>query len=630
LPSKILDVFQDTQEIFFIHLTFQEFLSALHLASLEYYQNTQAVALVLEKASWREVLRFYAGILYSPFKPHDAIQKFEFLLHHAWGHRDELGIIESEIGYWFVEAGIKNPPPPFDQLKNDLWRRFDRGMQCAQLIFEPLLKEWSDTHEIEQIIDKVQSSSKDTKLLKYIPFIASSANLLHQQRLLELLFKGSIAPLYQKSITSAIGTANRVELIEHYAQMLPQMSDEEILNLLDIIASSQDSEYYPYIEPLLDSDNQELQDRAYESAIKIQAEPFLEHIESFFERYIQNEEEEKFSILYYWEDEPIVQILNRYALDSTIAPSMRYKIMQVMYENMHRESIAMLDKNDYLTLFEQNLNPKLKEATLMMYSLLLSVTPSEKLRDDFMQIQKLEQSIITIATNKHQPFELRATALHTLKANPLRATMLFDIYMPLSGIIFDESQESELRNGALEVICQQSYYLKEFSIVHDIFERGLEEFEGDMLINILYFIGQYGYHQYLLQVREYALNNPSHYIQGIAIQALGDLQDSESLEWIFDIFMQSEGYLREVAIETIIKLKPQLLLKYQEDSYVYRILCEYIVESGEVLKLLKSSEIKTEQPTPMLFISHASVDKTTIVEPLVEALQSSGIECWYD
>ena len=109
LKSKILDSFNSNDEIFFIHLTFQEYLTALELSRLNYEKSCRVIESVLEKQSWKQVLRFYAGILNSHLKPHDSQAKFDYLLEYAWKNRDELGVIESEIGYWFAEAGMIIP-----------------------------------------------------------------------------------------------------------------------------------------------------------------------------------------------------------------------------------------------------------------------------------------------------------------------------------------------------------------------------------------------------------------------------------------------------------------------------------------------------------------------------------------
>lgn len=632
LPSKVLDVFRDTREIFFIHLTFQEFLVAMRLAYLSYGENCKVIREVFDKPSWREVLRFYAGVLHSDFKPADAREKFDYLLAFAWSHRDSLGLVESEIAYWFIEAGIQNPYPPFDGLKASLWERFARGKQCAEHIFEPILKAWRDEEDIVKIVRELQKPRLNLKLLQYIPFVATSSNILHQKKILDIMLDSTTTPAYKKSIASSLGQANRVELIESYCQRINQMESEQIIGLLRLISYTQDSEYYPFIEPLLIYGDSQIKDEAYETVIKIQAEPFLQNIDTFFRRYIENAYEEKFSILYYWEDEKIVRLLNGYALDENISIKMRVKIMEVMYENMYRESIAFLDRNDYRKLLQTATEPKLKQSAIMMYSALLSVTPIERLREEFELIKQAESSILLIATDKQEDFELRLASLQALKANRLRGITLFQIYMPLSELIFDNDEEVELRNGALEVMCEQAYYFKSLGIVEEIFNRGLKEFSGDMLINILFFIGQYGYSQYIKELRALAKSADSPYIQGIAIQSLGDLKDEESLDFIFTQFKtQKEKYVREITVESILKLEPKILLPYQEDEFVYSQLCRYVVERGEVLReqaiVIEEKDVRSSRD---VFISHASEDKVTIVEPLVETLETNGISCWYD
>lgn len=634
LPSKILDVFRDTQEIFFIHLTFQEFLTAMSLARLDYKKSCEVIQYIIDKPSWREVLRFYAGILHSNFKPNDALKKFDYILEFAWNQKDELGLIESEIAYWFVEANIDRPKAPFDNLKKSLWERFKKGKECAGKIFRPILQEWRDEDEITKILFKLQKPKNDLTLLMYIPFVANSSNIFDQQKIMELIFSDSLVAPYPTIIASSLGVENRVELIEYYCQNIENMSEDNIILLLKVIASSQDSEYYKFIEPLLIYGSETIKDEAYETAIKIQAEPFLENIEHFFKKYIEYVYQEKFSILYYWEDEKIIQLLNSYALDNSVSIVMRKKIMEVMYENMHRESISILDKNDYLQLLENSENIEIKTSALLMYSALLSVTPTEKLIKEFDLSKKAEEYILSITVNKDYDFELRLASLQALRANRLRGIQLFHIYYPLRNIIFDTHEDIEIRNNALEALCEQAYYFSNLSIVQEVFAKGLKEFMGEMLINTIFFIGQYGYHDYISNLREFAQNGDSSYIRGIAIQSLGDLNDQESFEFIYNEFKtQKDKYIREIAIESIIKLKPTTLLKYKNDEYVYSQLCLYIVENGESLreKEIEIEESKEElQEYRDIFISHASEDKKDVIEPLIKVLEKNNITYWVD
>jgi hypothetical protein len=616
LKTKLLDSFDRDNEIYFVHLTFQEYLAALELSCLPYEKSCRVIETVLEKVSWRQVLRFYAGILNSHLKPEDADKKFAFLLRHAWNSRDDLGVIESQMAYWFQDSGIFEPEAPYNNLRQDLWKRFDKGMECAELLIKPALHYWNNELESAKIVHDIIENPFNIHALKKIFFIGSSASLYRQKQLLTYMLKEDTHPAYVDAIANAVGGANRVDLIETYGKKLngtldsslniPDMpetlSEAQILKLLKLIASTKDPNYYPYIACLLQNDHQDIVDKTYETLITVQAAPFFDQIETFALNYAKTNQKERLDVLRFLDDELAVQILDRIAKEPALSLETRLHALKLLSEDIDPILLINLDKTSYLEMFKAQ-SPhddytQIKKHALWIYSKILALTPTETLRKEFDAIKAQELYILNIALNPKANFSLRLTALGILKTNRLRGITLFEIFMPLEHLIFDTSQNIELQNAALEVLCEQSIFFKDLSLVKGIFERGIQCFETQMLSNTIFFIGQYGYTDFTQALRQFAKgyqgrnednehneHNKDRTVQAIAIQALGDLKDQESTQFIYDLYRNGDdSYLKEIAVESLVKLEPKLLLRHQDDAIVYRELCRYAAQDSKILR----------------------------------------------
>jgi len=592
IKSKLLDSFSGNQEIYFIHLTFQEYLTAWQLSKLPYELSCRVVENVLEKSSWKQVLRFYAGILHSHLKSKDSEQKFRYLLEYAWKQRDELGLVEVEIGYWFADAGMVIPTDkPYDGLRENLWKRFDSGMMCAEYIVQPLLQYWNNESETSELVNEICSSEFKPELLKKVSFICSSSNIYYQKKMLDFILDKNTNKYFVQPISISLGNQNRIDLIESYCNRLEQFDDEQVLKIVYIISKTQDSEYYKYLVPLLNSENKKIVDKAFVALISIQSEKFFNQIEIFIDRYIKNGEYSKITILRYLEDELAVNILDKLAHDKTLDFKVRVLAMELISDDVDKLLLTYLDKDRYMDLFNSENDIGLKKYAIIIYSKILSLIPTEVLRKEFSLIQKKEKELLNFIANKNENIDIRIEIIRAFKMNRLRGITIFELFIYLEHLVFDEEEDFEIRNGILEVLCEQSIYFEDISMVKGIFQRGIKEFENEMLINTLFFIGQYGYKDFIDEVQSYAKKSTNIHIQVMAIQALGDLKDTQSIQFIYQTILSDDGdeYLKEICVEALIKLEPRLLLKHKDmkiggEDIVYRELCRYVVENNIILR----------------------------------------------
>lgn len=128
-------------------------------------------------------------------------------------------------------------------------------------------------------------------------------------------------------------------------------------------------------------------------------------------------------------------------------------------------------------------------------------------------------------------------------------------------------------------ILEVFIYFKDLSMVKNIFQKGIKEFEEEMQINTLFFIGQYGYKNFIEDVRVYAKDFKNIHIRAIWIQALGDLKDYQSIAFIYQILPRdSDEYLKEICVETY------YYNKTDGEQIVYRELCRYVAENNKILR----------------------------------------------
>ena len=317
---------------------------------------------------------------------------------------------------------------------------------------------------------------------------------------------------------------------------------------------------------------------------------FFNQIEIYVQQYAKDNNTARLSVLRLLEDESVIQILDRLVRDKKYSLEVRIHSMKLMSEDIDKLLLVGLDKDIYMDILSNEDEIELKIYALMLYSKILSLTPTEIVRKNFSKIQDEEMRILNYIINKEEDLELRLASVWALKANRLRGITIIELFVALEDLVFDTSENIDIRNGALEVLCEQSIYFKDLSMVENIFKVGIKKFEEEILLNAIFFIGQYGYSEFLVELREITKNIDNTHIKAMAIIALADLKDGESLKFLYDTFLNdSDEYIKEICVESIIKIEPRLLLQHKDleidgEKIVYRELCRYVVENNVILR----------------------------------------------
>ncbi|MBJ6611737.1 MAG: NACHT domain-containing protein [Candidatus Thiothrix moscowensis] len=114
LPSRLINSWRQGGDFHFVHLTFQEYLIALHIAR----HSFDAVKAYLFNPYWKMVFRFLAGI-YSKQTDHKNLQT---LLTTLLSPPDKMGLLYLEAGRFLIEANTENSTALLGyDLRDKLW-----------------------------------------------------------------------------------------------------------------------------------------------------------------------------------------------------------------------------------------------------------------------------------------------------------------------------------------------------------------------------------------------------------------------------------------------------------------------------------------------------------------------------
>ncbi|MBU0499551.1 MAG: NACHT domain-containing protein [Gammaproteobacteria bacterium] len=120
LPSRLLNGWWEGSDYHFIHLTFQEYFIAQHLAR----QAFDGIRQHLYKPHWRMVLRFLAGIYWKSRRKDDYGQLLRALVEPP----DLAGLLYIEAAWILVEAGLEDSTPILGKdLRDILWQTWLEG-----------------------------------------------------------------------------------------------------------------------------------------------------------------------------------------------------------------------------------------------------------------------------------------------------------------------------------------------------------------------------------------------------------------------------------------------------------------------------------------------------------------------
>ncbi len=156
LASRLLNGWRSDADYHFIHLTFQEYLIARHLAN----QPFATIKQHLYQPHWRMVLRFLAGIYWSNGNKEDYAQLLKALIDPA----DKAGLLYIEAAWILVEAGLEDSTPIFGKdLREILWQIICANTPYIQTAAGEALAILSPGYICERFVDERESTDVEAK-----------------------------------------------------------------------------------------------------------------------------------------------------------------------------------------------------------------------------------------------------------------------------------------------------------------------------------------------------------------------------------------------------------------------------------------------------------------------------------
>jgi len=242
LSSRLLKKWKKQGDYHFVHLTFQEYFIAQHLANFTF---DEAIAHI-HKPQWRVVYRFLAGI-YSKQQNKELIHK---LIKYLLNPVDAMGLLYIEATMLLVEAGIEDSSSFLGyDIREKLWDIWCEDKSYLKNGAADALSQLSPNYIVKNHL-KMVFEKKEGKLLRKSIRLLGYTNSEEADELLLNLYQD---PEYQllneviKALVQKDSTNIRSIIVDVYLQD----KDKWFITFCKFAKESKSKEFLPYLQPFL-------------------------------------------------------------------------------------------------------------------------------------------------------------------------------------------------------------------------------------------------------------------------------------------------------------------------------------------------------------------------------------------
>ena len=245
LASRLISSWRENSDYHFSHLTFQEYLIALHLSSLPFEKVRQH----LYTSYWKVALRFLSGIYWN----NSHKDRFVQLLRAMIAPVDIAGLLYIEAAWYCVEAGIEDTTAILgEDLRETLWTIWQDDKihsYTSSQHYREIIAEALTTLDQDFVYYKVNEETIDknisTRMVFLLGYMTSKES---DEKLIELFYEPKMKQSHVNAIVSAIASKATPEIRECILKRItyPQATwiDER---LTDLARQSQHSDFIPHL-----------------------------------------------------------------------------------------------------------------------------------------------------------------------------------------------------------------------------------------------------------------------------------------------------------------------------------------------------------------------------------------------
>lgn len=573
LPSRLINSWAQGGDFHFIHLTFQEYFIALHIAN----HSIEDIRSYLFSPHWKMIFRFLAGI-YGKQANKEKLKKLLFTLLHPI---DNLGILYLEAARFLIEANIEDSTEllGYDIIKNlwELWiGKADYVKESAGEILAILSPNY--------LLQKIATLTHDEKKLKNDYNAWKSINLLgfiqsNQADQLIIKFLQVNSKKIQKTAIEALAQKNTKELRQVIINLYYTNPEKNFDLLCSAARSTKHKDFISHLIPYLKSTptSLDLYDNLFQALIALGTTEFSDDLINLIQSY------------------PIDELT-----DSAIEAVLSLQTTQ---------SIS------WLNFLQAKANNKIK-TSITSYALKYNLFSRANLLDDFENSDSKSLKIyLGMFLNQAQQTgkiekEVIPTLLEIAASNTQESARALTIIEQTDfNLLLDEYQLFRLTNLCREYIDHPDIELAMSAI--SILGR---------LIDLTAY----------LDIKNLALHGNKLHIQPCAISALGNYKNTfpdevkKILHTLYLDFYDSNDYVKRVILTTLADIDLREILPYLGDQEAQETMISFCARAGVLLfdngYIDRLGKYHLFKPTP------AKLNSKTLAKHQLEALR---IACNY-